>query len=66
MEFSGVTRDDRHYDRRRQGDHSHQDNNQKERIPPPPPKGGNPNGAFQNANCEINFIVGGRQAITRN
>jgi hypothetical protein len=26
------------------------------------PKGGNPNGAFQTANWEINFIVGGRQA----
>jgi hypothetical protein len=26
----------------------------------PPPEGGNPNGAFQTANREINFIVGGR------
>jgi hypothetical protein len=30
------------------------------------PKGGNPNGAFQKANREINFIVGGRQAIKSN
>jgi hypothetical protein len=27
---------------------------------------GNPNGAFQKANHEINFIVGGRQAIKSN
>jgi hypothetical protein len=33
---------------------------------PPPPKGGNPNGAFQSANREINFIVGGRQATKSN
>jgi hypothetical protein len=67
-------RDDRHNDRhndrrnnrRRQDDHNRQDNNRKERTPPPPPKGGNPNGAFQKANCEINFIVGGRQAIKTN
>jgi hypothetical protein len=59
-------RDDRHDDRRRQDDHNHHNNNQKERTPPPPPKGGNPNGAFQKANREINFIVGGRQAIKSN
>jgi hypothetical protein len=55
-------RDDRRDDRRRQDDHNHNNNNRKERSPPPPPKGGNPNGAFQTANREINFIVGGRQA----
>jgi hypothetical protein len=32
----------------------------------PPPKGGNPNGAFQTTNQEINFIVGGRQATKSN
>jgi hypothetical protein len=36
------------------------------RTPPPPPKGGNPNSAFQKANREINFIVGGRQVIKSN
>jgi hypothetical protein len=36
------------------------------RTPPPPPKGGNPNGAFQKANREINFIVGGRQVTKSN
>jgi hypothetical protein len=30
------------------------------------PEGGNPNGAFQKANREMNFIVGGRQAIKTN
>jgi hypothetical protein len=35
-------------------------------MPPPPPKEGNPNGAFQKANREINFIVGGRQEIKSN
>jgi hypothetical protein len=30
------------------------------------PKGGNPNGALQKAYREINFIVGGRQAIKTN
>jgi hypothetical protein len=59
-------RDDRCDDRRRQDDHSPRDNNRKEQTPPPPPKAGNPNGAFQKANCEINFIVGGRQAIKSN
>jgi hypothetical protein len=67
-------RDDRHDDhhndqrddRHRQDDHNRQDSNRKERTPPPPPKGGNPNDAFQKANREINFIVGGRQAIKRN
>jgi hypothetical protein len=57
---------DRHDNRHRQDDHNHQDNNRKEWTPPPPPKGGNPNGAFQKANREINFIVGGRQAIKSN
>jgi hypothetical protein len=57
---------DRHDDRRRQDDHKLQDSNRKERTPLPPPKGGNPNGAFQKANREINFIVGGRQAIKTN
>jgi hypothetical protein len=37
-----------------------------ERTSPPPPKGGNPNGTFQKANHEINFIVGGPQAIKSN
>jgi hypothetical protein len=41
-------------------------NNRKEQSPPPPPKGGNPNGAFQSANREINFIVGGRQVTKSN
>jgi hypothetical protein len=67
-------RNDRHDDRRNdrrdnrclQDDHNHEDNNRKERTPPPPPKGGNPNGAFQKAHREINFIVGGRQAIKSN
>jgi hypothetical protein len=57
---------DRRDDRRRQDDQNRQDNNHKERTPPPPPKGGNPNGAFQKDNREINFIVGGRQAIKTN
>jgi hypothetical protein len=35
-------------------------------LPPPPPKGGNPNGAFQTTNGEINFIVGGCQATKSN
>jgi hypothetical protein len=59
-------RDDRRDDRRRQDDHNRHDNNRKERSPPPPPKGGNPNGAFQSANREINFIVGGHQATKSN
>jgi hypothetical protein len=62
--------DDRHNnrrdDRRRQDDHNRQDHYCKERTPPPPPKGGNPNGAFQKANREINFIIGGRQAVKTN
>jgi hypothetical protein len=58
--------DDRRDDRRHQDDHNGQKNNRKERTPPPPPKGGNPNGAFQKANREMNFIVGGRQAIKSN
>jgi hypothetical protein len=57
---------DRRDDRRRLDDHNRQDNNHKERTPPPPPKGGNPNGAFQKANREINFIVGGHQVIKTN
>jgi hypothetical protein len=57
---------DRRDDRRRQDEHNRQDNNRKERTPSPPPKGSNPNGAFQKANREINFIVGGRQAIKTN
>jgi hypothetical protein len=36
------------------------------RTPPPRPKGGNPNGAFQKANREINYIVGGCQATKSN
>jgi hypothetical protein len=59
-------RDNQHDDRRRQDDHSPRDNKHKERTPPPPPKGGNINGAFQKANREINFIVGGRQATKSN
>jgi hypothetical protein len=59
-------RDDRRDDRRRQDDHNRHDSNRKERPPPPPPKGGNPNGAFQSANREINFIVGNRQATKSN
>jgi hypothetical protein len=59
-------RNDRRDDRRRQNDHNRHDNNWKERTPPPPPKGGNPNGVFQSANREINFIVGGRQATKSN
>jgi hypothetical protein len=59
-------RDDRCDDRRHQDDLNHHDNNRKERTPPPPPKGGNPNGTFQKANREINFIVGGHQAIKSN
>jgi hypothetical protein len=62
--------DDRHNDRcgdrRRQENHNRQDSNRKEQTPPPPPKGGNPSGAFQKANREINFIVGGREAIKSN
>jgi hypothetical protein len=46
--------------------HNHHDNNRKERTPPPLPKEGNPNGAFQSANQEINFIVSGRQATKSN
>jgi hypothetical protein len=38
----------------------------KEQTPPPLPKGGNPNSAFQKANREIKFIVGGHQAIKSN
>jgi hypothetical protein len=57
---------DRRDDRRRQDDHNRQDSNRKERTPLPLPIGGNPNGAFQKANREINFIVGGRQAIKTN
>jgi hypothetical protein len=59
-------RDDRRNDRRRQDNHNRNNNNRKERSPPPPPKGGNPNGAFQSANREINFIIGGRQATKSN
>jgi hypothetical protein len=59
-------RDDRRDDRCRQDDHNRNDNNRKERSPPPPPKGGNPNGAFQSANREINFIVGGCQSTKSN
>jgi hypothetical protein len=59
-------RNDRHDDRCCQDDHNHHDNNRKERIPPLPPKRGNPNAAFQKANREINFIIGGRQAIKSN
>jgi hypothetical protein len=59
-------RDDRHDDQRRQDDHNRQDNNQKERTPPPLPKEGNPNGAFQKANREINWIVSGRQMTKSN
>jgi hypothetical protein len=59
-------RDDRRDDRCRQDDHNRHDNNRKERSTPPPPKGGNPNGAFQTTNREINFIVGGRQAAKSN
>jgi hypothetical protein len=59
--------DDRHNDRRddrhRQDDHNRQDNNRKKQTPLPQPKGGNPNGAFQKANREINFIIEGHQAI---
>jgi hypothetical protein len=58
-------RDDRRDDRRRQDDHSCHDNTRKERSPPPP-KEGNPNGAFQSANREINFNVSGRQATKSN
>jgi hypothetical protein len=57
---------DRHDDRRRQDDHNRQDSNRKKRTPPSPTKGCNPNGAFHKANHEINFIVGGRQAIKSN
>jgi hypothetical protein len=57
---------DRRDDRRRQDDYNRQDNNRNERTPPSPPKGGNPNGVFQKANREINFIVEGRQAIKTN
>jgi hypothetical protein len=59
-------RDDRRDDRRRQDDPDPHDNNRKERTPPPLPKGGNPNGAFQKANREINFIIGGRKATKSN
>jgi hypothetical protein len=59
-------RDGRRNDRCRQDDYNRHDNNRKERSPPPPPKGGNPNRAFQSANREINFIVGGRQATKSN
>jgi hypothetical protein len=59
-------RDDRRDDRRCQDEHNRHNNNRKERSPPPPPKGGIPNGAFQSANREINFIVGGRQATKSN
>jgi hypothetical protein len=59
-------RDDWRDDRRRQDDHNCNDNNRKERSPPPPPKVGNLNGAFQTANREIKFIVGGRQATKSN
>jgi hypothetical protein len=59
-------REDRRDDRRCQDDHNHHDNNRKELTPPPPPKGGNPNGAFQPANIEMNFIVGGPQATKSN
>jgi hypothetical protein len=61
--------DDRRDDRRQQGDHNRNDNNHKEPSPPPPPpppKGGYPNGAFQTANRQINFIVGGFQEAKSN
>jgi hypothetical protein len=59
-------RDERRNDYRCDNRTDNQDDNRKEWTPPPPHKGGNPNGAFQKANCEINFIVGGRQAIKTN
>jgi hypothetical protein len=59
-------RDDRRDDHRRQDDHNRNDNNCKECSPPPPPKGGNPNGTFQTANQEINFVISGRQAAKSN
>jgi hypothetical protein len=67
-------REDNHNDRRderrddwrddclRQDDHNRNDNDCKEPSPPSQPKGGNPIGAFQTANRQINFIFGGRQA----
>jgi hypothetical protein len=61
-----TTDEDRRDDRRHQDYHNRHDNNRKEQTPPLPPKGGNPNGAFQSANREINFIVGGRQANKSN
>jgi hypothetical protein len=55
-------RDDWRDDRLRQDDHNRNDNGCKEPSPPSQPKGGNPIGAFQTANRQINFIFGGRQA----
>jgi hypothetical protein len=59
-------REDQRDDRRRQYDHNRNDNSRKEPFPPPPPKGGNPNGVFQTANRQINFIIEGRQAAKSN